>query len=480
MVCGSTDHPSPASRGEGSADKATAEAAREASAAATTALADALTELNRLTTQAEELRTQLGEETAESIAAALAGAREAQAADRALADQEQALAGKLGALAGRETELAGKIDAARAAITEARSVSARITGELGVARSAVEKSRGEHASVMEALDATQRTLAQVEAIRTALANAASAEDQRATVAAGLEEASRDSGFADSGEAGTALLPPAELDALTASVKRIDSERASANATLAEAEIAALTGAEQPEADQRRKEWQEAVTKSDDANTRLGAARRDVDEVERCLREFNSALDAEAATAAGVQALVRMSKVVQGTNSRSMRLSIYVLLRRFEDVVRAANIRLATMSDGRYELRRTDAERGQRTRGQGLGLEVMDYTTGKVRSPHTLSGGETFYTSLSLALGLADVVTDETGGIKLGTLFVDEGFGTLDPDTLENVMRVLQSLSVGGRSVGIVSHVTELRNQIHEQIQVSHRPGGKGSTLTVVA
>ncbi|MDO5495367.1 MAG: SMC family ATPase [bacterium] len=480
MVCGSTEHPSPASRAEGSADKAAAEAARTAHAAATDALAAALTELSRLTTQADELRSQLGTETADSIAAALTRVREAQAEDRARADQAESLSTQLSALAESEKELGGKIEAARAAAAEATSSSARITGELDMARTAVEKARGAHASLAEALEAGELALSQVEAVRTALTDARSAREQHTTVAAGLEEVSRDAGFADSGEAGEALLPQSELEQLSRALEEVDSERASAIATLAEAEISALTGSEEPRVEDRRAEWQEAVTQSDDAATRLGAARRDVEEAERCLQEFTSALDEEAATAEGVRALVRMAKVVRGENSRSMRLTTYVLLRRFEDVVRAANIRLAAMSDGRYELRRADEEGGQRARGQGLGLEVMDYITGKVRSPHTLSGGETFYTSLSLALGLADVVTDETGGIKLGTLFVDEGFGTLDPDTLENVMGVLQSLSDGGRAVGIVSHVTELRNQIHEQIQVNHRTDGAGSTLTVVA
>lgn len=179
--------------------------------------------------------------------------------------------------------------------------------------------------------------------------------------------------------------------------------------------------------------------------------------------------------------MRLSDLTQGFNSRNLPLANFVLLRRFEEVVNAANTRLAVMSDGRYELRRSDEkEGGTRSRKLGLSLEVMDHHTGKTRSPRSLSGGETFYSSLSLALGLADVVQGESGGIQLGTLFIDEGFGTLDPDTLGNVMGVLQSLTRDGRAVGIVSHVQELRAQVHEQIQVTHRGAGTGSTLTVIA
>nr|NLD41191.1 SMC family ATPase [Actinomycetales bacterium] len=479
-VCGSTEHPSPARRAAGSATKETAEAARATRVSADTAVAEALTEANRLVTQAEELGAQLGGRGTAEISAALTAARDGRVLDEVLAAQREDLTEKVGALATEEETLRAAITEAGEALSRAKEQSARISGEVSEARSAVEKARGEHASVSEALDAAGERLRAVESVRAALTEAAAAERDAHTVASSLVDASRDAGFESVEEARAALLPESELRELEATVRTWDAEAASATATLAEEEISALTGAEQPEVERHRAEWEELTALSEQAGDRRGAARRDAEEAARCFHEFEGALDAEAAMAEGVRALVRMARVVQGNNSRSMRLTTYVLLRRFEDVVRAANMRLATMSDGRYELRRADEEGGQRARGQGLGLEVMDYTTGKVRSPHTLSGGETFYTSLALALGLADVVTDESGGIQLGTLFVDEGFGTLDADTLENVMRVLQSLSRGGRAVGIVSHVTELRNQIHEQIQVDHRREGKGSTLTVVA
>ena len=119
------------------------------------------------------------------------------------------------------------------------------------------------------------------------------------------------------------------------------------------------------------------------------------------------------------------------------------------------------------------------RRSGLGLLVRDNHTEKARPPATLSGGETFYCSLALALGLADVVTAEAGGIDLGTLFVDEGFGTLDADTLEQVIGVLSGLRAGGRTVGIVSHVAELKDRISERVEVRRAPDGS-SRLEVVA
>ncbi|HEX6468449.1 MAG TPA: SMC family ATPase, partial [Streptosporangiaceae bacterium] len=168
----------------------------------------------------------------------------------------------------------------------------------------------------------------------------------------------------------------------------------------------------------------------------------------------------------------------GVNRLSMRLSAYVLAARLEQVVAAANERLARMSAGRYALVHTiDKAAGDRRGGSGgLGLRVVDSWTGQERDPTTLSGGESFITSLSLALGLADVVTVEAGGAEIGTLFVDEGFGSLDDETLDEVMDVLDGLRDGGRAVGIVSHVAELRARIPAQLHV--RKTRTGSHLAV--
>jgi exonuclease SbcC len=125
----------------------------------------------------------------------------------------------------------------------------------------------------------------------------------------------------------------------------------------------------------------------------------------------------------------------------------------------------------------NTERESRGRAGGLGLEIMDGWSGLVRPAKTLSGGESFLASLALALGLADVVAAEAGGRQLDTLFVDEGFGSLDPDTLDLVMATLDELRADGRVVGVVSHVDELRLRIPQQIRVTRTP--RSSTLSVV-
>lgn len=177
-------------------------------------------------------------------------------------------------------------------------------------------------------------------------------------------------------------------------------------------------------------------------------------------------------------LAALADTVNGTgedNVRRMRLSAYVLAARLESVTRFASERLSVMSDGRFTLEHDDA-RAKNGLRSGLGLLIRDAWTGHTRDTATLSGGESFMASLSLALGLGDAVLAETGGRPLETLLVDEGFGSLDQDTLDRVLQVLDDLRAGDRVVGIVSHVPELRQRIPVQLAV-HR-GEAGSSVEI--
>ena len=177
-------------------------------------------------------------------------------------------------------------------------------------------------------------------------------------------------------------------------------------------------------------------------------------------------------------LVRdLAALVEGKsvdNQLRMRLSAYVLSERLRQVVAAADERLGAMTDERFTLAQADEKGAGEQRG-GLSLRVRDEWSGKQRDPATLSGGETFLVSLALALGLADTVSHEAGGIQLETLFIDEGFGALDATTLDAVMDTLDSLRDGGRVVGLVSHVIELRDRVPAQLEV-HK-ARRGSTLS---
>jgi exonuclease SbcC len=180
-------------------------------------------------------------------------------------------------------------------------------------------------------------------------------------------------------------------------------------------------------------------------------------------------------------VIRLAGLARGMDGqRRITLTTYVLRRWFEQVVAAANVRLAAMSAGRYELARIDGtapgdRKNQRT---GLALEVADRYTGETRSPRSLSGGETFYTSLALALGLADVVRAQAGGVELDTLFIDEGFGSLDADTLDQVLAVIDDLRDRGRVVGIVSHVADLKDRVPERLEVRRLADGSSAARVI--
>ena len=178
-------------------------------------------------------------------------------------------------------------------------------------------------------------------------------------------------------------------------------------------------------------------------------------------------------------IIRIADVLNGRGANTMMqpLKAFVVQQMFDEVIAAANIRLSQMLAGRFELVDTEGATGLE-RLLGLGLEVRDLVTETNRRTETLSGGETFCASLSLALGLADTVKSHAGGIDIGMLFVDEGFGALDQDRLDDVMAELLKLRADGRTVGVISHVSEMKKIIPERITVIPLASGFGSTLEV--
>lgn len=160
----------------------------------------------------------------------------------------------------------------------------------------------------------------------------------------------------------------------------------------------------------------------------------------------------------------LSNVLNGNNEYKTGFETYVQAYYFEKVLQCANHRLGKMTQGRYYFMRQEAYRDGR-RQAGLEIDVMDQYTGKPRAVTTLSGGESFKASLALALGLADVVSAENGGVELSTIFIDEGFGTLDDESLDSTIEALIQLQESGRLVGVISHVAELKERIHARIVV---------------
>lgn len=174
------------------------------------------------------------------------------------------------------------------------------------------------------------------------------------------------------------------------------------------------------------------------------------------------------------ATIRLAQALTGAKGQS--LSAYVVQRAFDEVVEAANTRLAAMLGGHFRLVTTQERTGSRRTGLGLGLKVRDLRTDTERRTTTLSGGESFCASLALALGLADSVRAHAGGVEIGMLFIDEGFGALDVERLGDVMAELLRLRADGRTVGVISHVTEMKRAIPERVDVL--PAASGSSLSV--
>ena len=410
----------------------------------------------------------------------LEAATTALATARAAADGVEELVERLEAFdAGTEQERAA-LDAARSAQESAHS---RLEAEREVLTKDQQRcleARGTWPSVTaraaallvrakEAEDASQ----DVDTARTALAQARSA---LADLAAALTE----EGFTGAAQARAALMERGDIEALSAGVRAAATARERVRLGMEDPQIAALSGQEEDRLEAATAELAQA-----DAAARQAASvqartaeshehlRRAVDGVEQAATAYEEAAGSSAD-------LIRVANLARGENEAGTPLATWVLQARFEEVLVFANERLSQMSSGRYELIRVAEETSQRKRRKGLGLAVVDHLGDeRTRDPRTLSGGETFYVSLSLALALADVVSAESGGVSLETLFIDEGFGTLDADTLQAVMAQIDHLRAGGRTVGIVSHVAELRDQIAERIAVRRVASG-GSTLKVTA
>ncbi|MBE5807113.1 MAG: SMC family ATPase [Clostridiales bacterium] len=198
------------------------------------------------------------------------------------------------------------------------------------------------------------------------------------------------------------------------------------------------------------------------------------------RRVGAALSALSDTDDAWTQLRALAAAAEGVTGESGKVSFerFVIASVFDEVLERANLRLDAISGGQYTLMRSDEAR-RRNAAAGLELQVMDHTTGQKRNAESLSGGESFFTSLALALGLSDVVQSRAGGMRLEALFIDEGFGSLDQDVLDRAVNVLDELTEGSRLVGIISHVDTLKESIPQKVIVSKRKGdGRGSRLRV--
>ena len=483
-VCGSPEHPAPAATADTTVTEADVRDAEQARTAADRAATDAETAL-----RAAEQTLRTAREAAAGLAPEAAReALERAEAERAALDQAaKDLAADRRRLTAAEKTLAGADETAAALAAEdgrLAEAAAHRAARLTELRDAVEAARGD----AETLDARRD---QVTAARRVLAALAAAQDEDARARAVADETGQaltaalaEQHFDDVDAARAARLEETEAAARTAAVQEWHAERArlaelEASEPVRRGRALAEAGVEPPTEEQTRAAA-EALAAAEAASSSRATAVGRLDSLVATVRRQSAALTevlersagliAEHTRVRGLLDLVRGG----GENLLKMPLTSYVLAGRLEEVAAAATERLLAMTDQRYSIEYSDAVGGRGNKG--LELVIRDHYVDETRHPATLSGGETFMASLALALGLADTVQAEAGGIELDTLFVDEGFGSLDADTLDDVLDVVDTLRTGGRTVGLVSHVERMRQEIGVRLEV--RKDRRGSSLAV--
>ncbi|MFD2759044.1 AAA family ATPase [Gulosibacter faecalis] len=474
-VCGSTTHPAPAEPAGApvtdadldasslavQAAKDVDTAAREAYDAISTTLAKRTGDASGLTPDEAAARHREARDHAEQLQRAtekLATTREA-AAKLEARDADDAV---------REVELTARVDtqlaASAAAVSELRSLTSQqraLRGEFDNVRTRREMTE----SVADALAATIATQRAADAAADAARDAATRAAERLVA----------SEFADEAQARAAALSDQARGELTERRRAHDSGLDGARKTLAEPELQHLPDAP-VEIEPAREAARLAADALGEAQRAHGAATSRRASIDAAIARGRKLLQGASSTLARARLRQQLAGELRGDNARKLNLEAYVLAAHLEEIVQAANVRLGEITANRYSLVRDDslARRGAQS---GLGLEVADIYTGISRTPQSLSGGETFLVSLALALGLADVVSAQAGGISLDTLFIDEGFGSLDAETLETAMRTLDHLRASGRTVGVISHVTSMHERIPTHIEVRQLDDGSSRLET---
>ena len=268
-----------------------------------------------------------------------------------------------------------------------------------------------------------------------------------------------------------------LDAFRAELHALDEAFSTAQAVY-DAALKVAKSIVEPSATVSDEVYDAAVERRDALVGNLAAWEKETKHIETTLASLEELDVAMGESREEVEFLSRLNDLANGGEQgfKNVTFERYVLGAILDEVVYAANLRLQKMSRSRYSLERSDYTGGGRGK-QGLDLAVMDAFTGQSRPANTLSGGETFLASMALALGLADVIQSYAGGIHMDTMFIDEGFGTLDPDTLELAMETLVQLQSSGRLIGMISHVPELKTRIPAHLEVTR--GDDGSTAKFV-
>lgn len=349
---------------------------------------------------------------------------------------------------------------------------AHTRAEIQRREAAAKRARAESEAALAALSRAKAALENAEKRRADIE--AALEAQQAEFAAGLSAL----GFAGAEEYERAKMPARDMDALDAQL-RARRERLRSLTDRLEALTEKLAGAERAELEVLEATAAAAQRASRAAGEAAAAMKSAAAADEEAIARIRE-LSARRAEAQRRWAVVKeVYDTVSGQVSRRVKISFetYVQQYYFKQVIAAANKRLTVLTDGMFVLRVKEEARNMRSQA-GLDLDVLDRSTGLWRDVSTLSGGESFMASLALALGLADTVQSRSGGVRLDAMFIDEGFGTLDENSLRQAMELLTRLAGGRRLVGVISHMAELKERIDKKVVVTK--SAAGSTLRIEA
>ena len=476
-VCGSTAHPAPAPAADGEITREQVAELDQARDRAESELRDAQARHQDLVRRIAQLNEVAGAPTP-TLETERDRAAELVAKLEALTPQISEIEA---ALAQERTRLDGLTDALASAREAAASLASTLQereSALAAAVARVETERADYNSLDERAASLDERAHRAAALAGACADWDNARAALAQASRALTDALTEQGLgADSWR--TLLLPLPQVASLEARVATHEKALFAAREALASERLTRAAAASAPDLEALTETARKAEEDAAAASRASGILEQHCAQLDAARASLEEALEALARAREKAGPIRRLADIAAASgpeNLASTPLSAWVLIARLEEVLAAANPRLAAISSGRYELVSVPDD-GTASRKSGLGLAIIDHDTDALRSPRTLSGGETFYTSLALALGLADVVSAEAGGIELRTMFIDEGFGSLDSHTLSLVMAQLQALRCAGRTVGVISHVEEMATQIADQIQVRPLPDG-GSTLRV--
>ena len=507
-VCGSTEHPNPAEdQARTFATRAEVDQARQVLDAEQGRLREAQSERDRLTQEleqsrrrGEEWREELGDYRDWELAAIRAEWSKVNQQLKRLTQAQQQLDEQLQRRTRTDADLRQSSEQ-EAALREALEIAIKEQASTEQALQSLEQAVPEPWRVPGALgkklDALNQHIQRIEQgyqqaqgtlqnankeLASARASHAAAQEQQATGKTDADQANQEwqaelarSDFATDADYLAACLNSTDMAKLE---QQLDAYQAQGHRLAAQREdlTAALEGQAKPDLERLKSERENTREQQQLAESKHHQIKSQVDELKKIQQELsqtqarmNKLEDRYAVTGT-------LADVAAGRNVHKVSLQRFVLSVLLDDVLIEATRRLSVMSKGRYQLLRKQ-DRSKGNRASGLELEVEDAYTGKSRPVNTLSGGESFLAALALALGLSDVVQAYAGGIRLDTLFIDEGFGSLDQDSLDLAIQTLMELRANGRTIGIISHVSELKEQMQQRIDV--KPSQQGSVVEVV-